>query len=160
MGGAIAALAFIALLTGIARHSQRTLEAGLPPRLVCASQSEATTAAIRHTIEHGGGLVGVLGTGSMAPYIPAAAHGKNPKTTIAAYVITAEHGRFEDIRPGKLVIYEYAPEPGSSYMHGAAEKTADGWIMSGLHNARSESWTRVTSKNFKGIVTHTFVWPQ
>lgn len=158
MGGAIAALAFIALLTGIARHSQRMLEAGLPPRVVCASQSEATTAALRQIVEHGGGLVGVLGTGSMAPYIPAAA--RDPKKTIVGYLVTAERGRFEDIRRGNLVIYEYAPEPGSNYVHGAAEKTADGWIMSGLHNARSESWTRVTSKNFKGIVTHTFVWPQ
>ena len=42
--------------------------------------------------------------------------------------------------------------------HQAAQRDGLGWIMSGLHNPRSESAWRITPQNFDGIVRATFVW--
>lgn len=155
--GSLAAIGLIvALASGV--YWQRILTVNLPPRVDSATRVESSTLAQKELEAAGGKLVAVLGTGSMAPYIPPAPFGLDPRKAVVAYVVTRPGAVFSDIRPGFLVIYEYAPEPGSHYLHVAAQKTVTGWIMSGLHNARSESWTRVTEQNFQAIAAKVFVW--
>lgn len=156
--GTLAGLAFFGVIIGLALHSQRVLERGLPPWVVCVDDNEAALQAIAAAGRTGGSFIGVLGTGSMAPYIPAAPAGIDPRTMVAAWVVTEPRATFADIRPGNLVIYEYELEPGSRYIHGAAQLTRSGWIMSGLNNERSESWARVTERNFQAIAAQVFVW--
>ncbi len=144
-------LLVLLLLLFLALRSQRTLEAGLPERIVCASQGEAQARA-------GIKAFPVLGTGSMAPYIPAAPAGADPLKTIVAYAVRSD-SRYEAIAPGALVVYRPCwANPTGLVIHGAAQKDASGWIMSGLHNAQSESWARVTPANFIGIVKTVYVW--
>ena len=143
----------------IARNTQNTLERGLPPRQVAAGSMEAFTAAL----EFAGDITrvyAVVGTGSMAPYIPAAQLGHDPKTTVVAYAIGRKGAKFADITPGALCVYQAEWDAKISVIHGAIEKTQDGWIMSGLHNARSEAHWRVTQDNFRAIVEKTFTWEQ
>lgn len=148
--GIVCLLAAVLLL---ARHNQRTLTDGLPPRIVCASQEEARAQA-------GPTAIPVLGTGSMAPYIPAAAPGRDPFATIVAYIVPDANLVFADIRAGRLVVYQPAWSPRYSVTHGAAVQDAAGWIMSGLHNRDYEAATRVTAANFRAIVAAVYVWPQ
>jgi hypothetical protein len=128
---------------------QKTMIAGLPPRHVCQSQLDAKAQA-------GLGAVEVLGTGSMAPYIPAAPSGLDPLKTVMAYA--APSGRtFDDIRKGDLVIYKPNWSNGL-VIHQAAKKDKGGWIMSGLHNAQSESFTRITKDDLICVVDAVYVW--
>lgn len=152
--GAIVGLALVlALLVFLATRSQRVLEAGLPPRFECVGQLDALVKA-------GERAVPIAGTGSMAPYIPPAAPGLDPLATIVAYARPREGARFEDIKAGDLVIYRAAWNPANPVMHQAAQRDSLGWIMSGLHNERSESWERVTAENFKAIIERIYVWHQ
>lgn len=148
--GIVCLLAAVLLL---ARHNQRTLTEGLPPRIVCATQEEARAAA-------GPTAIAVLGTGSMAPYIPAAAPGRDPLATVVAYIVPDPNLVFADIRPGRLVVYQPAWSPRYSVTHGAAAQDAGGWIMSGLANRDYEAGTRVTAANFRAIVGTVYTWPQ
>lgn len=156
----VAGIAFVGVVAGIALRSQHALEAGLPPRFECRDAHDAGVRLARWLGKRGGEMTPILGTGSMAPFIPPAAPGKNPRTTIVAYAALRPNATFADIERGNAIIYEYLPEPGSQFLHCAAEKDKDGWIMTGLANPLSESWTRVTEKNFKAIVAAVFVWPQ
>ena len=70
---------FIAALLLLAFWQHRAMASGLPPRIVCSSPVEAYLKA-------GSGAIQVLGTGSMAPYIPAAPAGSDPLTTVVALV--------------------------------------------------------------------------
>ena len=72
IGTAVVLLVVALLLLAFWQH--RAMASGLPPRVVCASPVEAYLKA-------GGGAIQVLGTGSMAPYIPAAPKGSDPLTT-------------------------------------------------------------------------------
>lgn len=148
--GLVCLLAAVLLL---ARHNQRTLTAGLPPRIVCATQEEARAAA-------GPTAIAVLGTGSMAPYIPAAAPGRDPLATVVAYLVPDANLVFTDIRPGRIVVYKPDWSPIYAVAHGAASQDAAGWIMSGLHNRDYEARTRVNTDNFLAIVASVYVWPQ
>lgn len=40
----------------------------------------------------------------------------------------------------------------------ATQLTASGWVMSGLHNPRSESWEPITAAEFVGIIESVHVW--
>lgn len=157
---ALLAVLVLAALLFLGLRSQWILERGLPPRTELPNERAAYEAALAHKKLHGGEIRRILGTGSMAPYIPAAAPGRNPKATVVAYVVTVPDADFDDIRPGNLVTYRAAWNDEFSVIHGAALKDSGGWIMSGLANERSEAQWRVTRENFLGLAAATFTWPQ
>jgi hypothetical protein len=148
----IGTAAFLVAILLLTQHNQRVLESGLPQRIVCANEAAAREQA-------GAGAIPVLGTGSMAPYIPAAPAGTDPLATVCAYAVPQAGATFNDIAAGKLVVYAAEWKPGFHVIHGAAQLDGSGWIMSGLHNARSESWARVTPTNFRALVARVYVWP-
>jgi hypothetical protein len=140
----------IAVLLILARKNQKVLHDGLPQRIEVASQAEAKALA---------GPLGipVLGTGSMAPYIPAAAVGLDPFTTVCAYVVLVPGATVEAVTPGALCIYvpDWAKR---NVMHQASSFVDGGWVMTGLHNKGYENKERMTGSNFVGLVARTYVW--
>ena len=140
----------LVVVLGLALRSERVLTAGLPLRIVVASELEAWTLA-------GPSAVVVLGTGSMAPYIPAAPAGADPLRTVSALVVLVSGARYSDIKAGSLCIY-VPVWAGRNVMHQAAQIDAGGWIMTGLGNKAYENRERVTAANFVGIVARTYVW--
>ena len=144
-------LGLVALLI-VSKRKQADLARGLPPRVVCASQGEAFALA-------GVGATPVLGTGSMAPWIPAALPGLDPRKTVVAYAVIDSAATFDGITTGALVVY-FATWAGGRVLHQAAARDGGGWIMSGLHNDRSETWERVTAANYVGTVARVYVWAQ
>ena len=134
----------------VARHKEAVLVAGLPVRIVCADQTAAQEQA-------GPGAISVLGTGSMAPYIPAALPGRDPLSTVVAYAVLDGAATFDGLTVGALVVYTPAWAKGR-VMHQAALRDAGGWIMSGLHNERSETWERLTPANYVGTVARVYTW--
>jgi len=146
---AVLALGLVAVLA-LALRSERVLTAGLPLRIIVASEADAWTLA-------GPSAVVVLGTGSMAPYIPAAPAGADPLRTVSALVVLVSGASYSDIKAGSLCIY--VPRwAGRNVMHQAAQIDAGGWIMTGLGNKEYENRERVTAANFVGIVSRTYVW--
>jgi len=148
IAGAVVGLAVLVLL---ARNKQNVLERGLPPRIVCTDRAAALAQA-------GAAAIPVLGTGSLAPYVPAAPAGSDPLQTIMAYAVIDPAASFADIKPGALCIYSADFTP-YRVMHQASAKDSLGWIGSGLHNAHSEASWRITPQNFVGIVGRVYVWP-
>jgi len=138
-----------ALIAYITWRQQQQMIAGLPPRITCSSQADAQAKA-------GPRAFPVLGTGSMAPYIPPAAKDKDPRSTVVAYAKPGDKG-FADIRKGDLVTYHASWAKGF-VLHQAAQKDSGGWIMSGLHNAHSESFTRITEREFVAVISEVYVW--
>ena len=147
----VSAVLGIAVLVIIARHKQSVLENGLPLRIVCNDQTDALKRA-------GGGAIAISGTGSLAPFIAAAPAGSDPSATVMAYAVIDSTATFGDIRAGTLCIYA-ANWTKLPVMHQASAKDSLGWIGSGLHNSRSESFARITPQNFVGIVARVYVWP-
>ena len=95
----------------------------------------------------------VLGTGSMAPYIPAAPKGKDPLTTVCA-IVKPSSKPFSAISKGDLVVYQ--PTWAKRYViHQAAKKQDDKWIMSGLHNRESEWFEPIGQDKFVCIIETT-----
>ena len=85
---ALLALGLALLLAAVllvAKRKEATLVAGLPVRLVCADQAAALALA------GPAAAIPVLGTGSMAPYIPSALPGRDPLATIVAYADRKAH---------------------------------------------------------------------
>jgi hypothetical protein len=150
---ALLCVAALGVIVFLARHNQRTLTASLPPRIVCADQADAQRQA-------GPTAIAVLGTGSMAPFIPAALSGLDPFTTVVAYAVPSPDLVFGDIKAGRLVVYAPSWSPKFSVMHLAASQDAGGWIMSGLANRDYEASERVTREKFRAIVSAVYVWPQ
>ena len=144
-------LGLVALLV-VSKRKQAEIARGLPPRIVCANQGEAFALA-------GVGATPVLGTGSMAPWIPAALPGLDPRKTVVAYAVIDGAATFDGITTGALVVY-FATWAGGRVLHQAAARDGGGWIMSGLHNDRSETWERVTAANYVGTVARVYVWVQ
>ena len=142
----------LAALLVVSKRKQTDLARGLPPRVVCASQGEAFALA-------GVGATPVLGTGSMAPWIPAALPGLDPRKTVVAYAVIDTAATYDGITTGALVVY-FATWAGGRVIHQAAARDSGGWIMSGLHNERSETWERVTAKNYIGTAARVYVWAQ
>jgi hypothetical protein len=93
----------------------------------------------------------------MAPYIPAAPAGKDPKQTVVAYAVP-DTTPYEGVKEGDVVVYLY--EGKSSYIHVVAKIDSGGFVMSGLHNPLSESWARVTKETFICRVKAVYVWPE
>lgn len=145
---AVVGLAFIGVLLAVAWRSQRTLILGLPPRIVVADQATGQRLASEWTRAQGGMWHPVLGTGSMAPYIPPG----DPKAVVA-YAVTKRDGTFASVTPGALCIYRWGA---LSVLHQAAAQAGAGWTMSGLHNARHD--IVMTAENFTGIVDRVYVW--
>jgi len=141
----------LVVVLGLALRSERVLTAGLPLRIVVASEAEAWKLA-------GPSAVVVLGTGSMAPYIPAAPAGADPLRTVSALAVLVSGARYADIKAGALCIY-VPVWAGRNVMHQAAQIDAGGWIMTGLGNKTYETMERVTAANFVGIVSRTYIWP-
>ena len=140
---------FIAALLLLAFWQHRAMASGLPPRIVCSSPVEAYLKA-------GSGAIQVLGTGSMAPYIPAAPAGSDPLTTVVALVKPSERS-FKSILKGDLVVYRPKWAKGN-VMHQAAQKQGGKWIMSGLGNSQSESFEPIGEDQFVCIIETTYVW--
>lgn len=148
---AAAVLGLAALLIVSKRHAAE-IAGGLPPRIVCANQGEALAQA-------GAGATPVLGTGSMSPWIPEALPGRDPFSTVVAYAVLDSSANFKGITTGALVVYTPI-WANRCVMHQAALRDSGGWIMSGLHNERSETWERVTAANYVGTVSRVYTWPQ
>lgn len=155
----IIAVLVLGLIWYCSNQSQKVLTDGLPPQASFATMSDAYYAALADTKGDLKRLGSVLGTGSMAPYIPPSAPGLDPYATVVAFTLKKK-ATYEDIQHGDLCVYEPANAPGESWIHQAAEKDSDGWIMTGLNNRRSENWMRMTAKNFRFVVEKTYVWPQ
>lgn len=151
LAGCLSVVAFIGFW---AWHNQHSLEAGLPPRIVCKDMLEAFQQAVGTNLK----VIRVAGTGSMAPWIPAAKPREDPMKTIVAFIVVNPKADFDSIVTGNPCVYTVTWNP-NAIVHCAASKDAKGWIMSGLHNARSESDERMTKANFLGRVERAFVWP-
>lgn len=146
---ALAVLGLAAVLAFAVRN-QRALERGLPPRIVTKSEAEARALA-------GPGCVAVLGTGSMAPFIPASKPGLDPFVTICGFVVLQPGATVEDVKTGALCVY--SPDwAGRSVLHQAASFSDGGWIMTGLHNKGYENKERMTGRNFIGLVARVYIW--
>lgn len=155
MNRAVLVLALVlglAALLVVSKRKQAEIARGLPPRVVCANQGEAFALA-------GVSATPVLGTGSMAPWIPAALPGLDPRQTVVAYAVIDSAATYDGITTGALVVY-FATWAGGRVLHQAAAHDSGGWIMSGLHNERSETWERVTAANYIGTVARVYVWAQ
>lgn len=152
----LAAAGVLVALVAFSFRWQRVLEDGLPPRIECRSLDEAMAQAFAWKVAHGGEILRVLGTGSMAPYIPAAPIGVDPRSFTAAFVVTSGEG-FAALAPGRLCAYRPAFAGEHVYLHQAATQDAGGWIMTGLANRHYEWWARVTPENFVGLAAATFV---
>jgi hypothetical protein len=150
--GIVLAVAVLAALLWVSQCSRTTMTARLPVPVICANAVEAAERA-------GPGAIAVVGTGSMAPYLPAAKAGQDPQTTIVAFVVLRPKATFADVFAGALCLYRVTWTR-SPVMHVAALLDRLGWIMSGLGNARSESFERMTSANFLGLVDRVYTFPQ
>lgn len=152
----IVAIAVLALVAGavVALRFLNRMSSALPLREEFGSRSEAHAAALARVASHGGAITSVLGTGSMAPYIPAAAKDKND---IVAFVVTNPARDYASIKQGDLCLYRPDWLRGSLVLHQAALFNSDGWVMSGLHNQRSESEERMTPSKFVGVVNYVSV---
>ena len=139
----------IAALLLLAFWQHRAMASGLPPRIVCLSPVDAHMQAGPTAYE-------VVGTGSMAPYIPAAPKGADPLKTVVALAKPVSLP-FKAIRKGDLVIYRPKWANGL-IIHQAAQETASGWIMSGLGNKQSESFEPITEKEFVALIGAVYVW--
>ena len=139
----------IGLIAALVAWQRKVLVAALPPRIVCKDMADAWAKA-------GPTAYPVLGTGSMAPYIPPASEGKAPLSTVVAYVKPTSK-KFGDIKKGDLVSYRTKWANGY-VLHQAVELTSAGWIMSGLHNKQSETWEPITEKEFGAIIGEVYVW--
>jgi len=139
----------IAALLLLAFWQHRAMASGLPPRVVCLSPVDAHMQAGPTAYE-------VVGTGSMAPYIPAAPKGADPLKTVVALAKPVSLP-FKAIRKGDLVVYRPKWANGL-VIHQAAQETASGWIMSGLGNKQSESFEPITEKEFVALIGAVYVW--
>jgi hypothetical protein len=151
----LAALACVAALVLLAIRSQRVLETGLPPLVSCVDEAEALIRATKAV--KGGRVFRVLGTGSMAPYIPASRAGVDPLKTTVAFAVTSG-ATFAEVTAGAVCLYRHAASAVGVTMHSAAARTSGGWIMSGLHNRRHD--VVMTGESFVGVVAQVFTWPQ
>jgi hypothetical protein len=152
----VVALILLALFTW---RTTATLSDNLPPRTECANQDDANAKATEYATKHGGLVVRVLGTGSMAPYIPAAPASGQVTNVMAYAVVSRSPSGYAGLKPGQLVVY--TPDggnPGLYFIHVAAQKDGAGWIMSGLANKTFENRARVREDNFYGVASAVFVW--
>ena len=160
--GAVAT-SFLIVILVLTWRSQRVLTSGTSYAVhsdyATAGEAFAGAAKLAPTF---GAINSVLGTGSMAPIIPPSAPGKDPLTTIVAYVVVDRLFPFDKIEPGMLVTYRpaWAAPAHPRVTHIAAQKDGLGWIMAGLNNRHYENRERVTRANYVNIVTSIHTWKQ
>jgi hypothetical protein len=156
-----AILAALCVVLFLAWRWQGRLERGLAEIVVpCASRGEALDRAGAYAREHGGALAPILGTGSMAPLIPAARAGLDPLSTQVAVGVTVPGATFESVVACQPCIYQPAWARGAFVLHLTSDRHGAGWIMTGLHNERYESWEPMTAAIYRGTVARIFTWPQ
>lgn len=151
--GGIVAVLLLALFLLVAWCNHYVLTRGLPPRIEHANQSAARDAA-------GASAIAVLGTGSMAPFIPAAPAGVDPLSVVVAYAVPRAGSTFADVTIGTLCVYRPAWTRGTPVMHQAAQLTGAGWVMTGLANAHSEAFEPMTARTFVAVIASVHTWPQ
>ncbi len=147
----------VLLLLGVALFAlsrQRAAVHALPLKVICQTLEQASQQSKEYCDLHNAVRFPIAGTGSVAPYIPAAQPGEDPMRVVAYAV--SNGGRYTSITAGALVCYKpsWSVTP---VMHQAEACDAYGWIMTGLHNAHSESSWRVTEDNFIAIIDLVFV---
>ena len=141
--------AVIALIFAAVWWQRRQMVEALPERVVCQSKEDAYVKA-------GPMAFPVLGTGSMAPFIPPAPKGSDPMFTIVAYAKPSNRP-FEAMKKGDLVVYRASWAKGF-IIHQAAQKQGNKWIMSGLNNSQSESFEPVGADQFVCIIEKVYIW--
>ena len=154
---AVAALTIVVYI--MATKSQKELTDNLPPKDdTSKTEAEALTKAGEYAAKINASVAGVLGTGSMAPYIPPAAEGLDPYFTRVAYVVYDPRSKYKDVKVGNLCQYFYRGDHTKRFLHQAAAKDDAGWLMTGLHNKSYEKDSRMTEDNFLGVVIKTYTW--
>ena len=137
---AAACLAVVGLWCSV--YSVRTLASKLPV-------PQHTTAAQWERLKRTPGNCTVLGTGSMAPLIPAG----DPDSVVA--VVSFSSTTYTKLQVGDLVVYRV----GSAYIiHQLTNKTPQGWVAAGTHNSFYDK-TPVTEENFVGHVSVLYLPP-
>lgn len=157
--GLVLGVLVVILLILFAVSQERNALSALPVPIMCSSQLDAMLRAQAD----GDYFTAVLGTGSMAPVIPPAPEGLNPKDTIVAYV-SMDTRDYDDIKQGDLVSYkpQWTLPKGLGrvkVLHQAAQKDSGGWIMSGLNNKHFENRHRVTESEYYGVAKNIYLWP-
>ena len=59
------------------------------------------------------------------------------------------------IERGQVVLFNRSP--GRRVAHALLRKTGEGWITVGINNENVDEYTRVTRRNYLGVVTAAFV---
>lgn len=151
--GIVVTVVALALLLVLAWRYQRTLELGLPAREVCADAADARLRAEQWSRTNGYAMTPVRGTGSMAPFIPAAPAGSDPYATMMAYAAIDTRRTWASVQAGELCVYR---SPQGPIMHSAAARRGAAWVMAGLHNRESDYYMR--ESDLIGVVARVFVW--
>ncbi|MDB4473922.1 hypothetical protein N9023_02850 [Opitutaceae bacterium] len=69
--------------------------------------------------------------------------------------IVSETLPFEQLERGQVVLFNRSP--GHRVAHALLKKTGQGWITVGVNNERVDHYTRVTRRNYLGVITAAFV---
>jgi hypothetical protein len=123
-----------------------------PIKIKCLSQQQAYIAAREYADSKGASLLLTSGTHSMEPLI----HGH-------VYVVV-EKTPYESIFSNDILAYVGCLSASSpqqqAILHRAVERDRYGWMMRGDNNRWTESWDRVTPKNYMGRAVALFTFPQ
>lgn len=115
------------------------------------SRAAAQGAAQAYATEVGGTVEITSGSNSMQPAI----HGQT--------YFVVQRRPFESIKRDDLLVYLGRPNATKpdrvKILHRAVQRDRLGWIMSGDHNSRSETWDRVTPKTYLGTAVAFFEFP-
>lgn len=80
-----------------------------------------------------------------------------------AYVVVRKRP-YDAITKGSVLVYMGRPSASKpdrvSMLHRTVTRDSGGWLMRGDNNARTESWDRVTPKNYLGMVEMILEYPQ
>lgn len=71
-----------------------------------------------------------------------------------AWIVTETHP-YETLERGQVVLFNRSP--GRRVAHALLKKTGEGWITVGVNNEHIDHYTRVTRRNYLGVVTAAFV---
>jgi len=148
---AVLAVVLLIVLISLALRFQRDMAAGRPPQDQ-SSHTVGEALAKARTKAGSGPIYSILGTGSMAPYLPA-----GQPDEIVAYAIARPGATFADVRKGNLVVALDPNNPAGATMHQAGAKQGATWILTGLANTRSDTG-RMTPDTFLAIVAKTYTW--
>lgn len=69
--------------------------------------------------------------------------------------IVSETLPYETLERGQVVLFNRSP--GRRVAHALVRKTSEGWITVGVNNQQQADHTRVTRRNYLGVVTAAFV---